>query len=621
MSQVLDLQSEPYGVTGNIGDNFRRLLGAPSLNPLETVIRESVQNVVDAARVGAPPEVLIRLRRLSADQRRVLGARIFRELPPAEDSEKMLGAFLARPDPIVLEICDFGTTGLGGPTRADRIPLGCESTDFISFMRNVGTPRDTDQGGGTYGFGKVSLYRASKCSTILVDTKIHDGGKDSRRFMGCHVGTSFHVPDGNGMLRRYTGRHWWGTRATDEPGLVDPAVGDHAADLADSLGMPVRNALRTGTSIMVLDFDPEDDDLEVTGRRVVECLLWHFWPRMTRDTPAERRLKCSVEVEGISLPIPEPEAISPLDLFSRALSAARAGANEGGEAHAIMCGNPRCELGTLAIQKGLRTTPDRMVEAKHSLFPEVSRHVALMRPVELVVKYLEGPEAPDQRAQWAGVFLTSRDSEVEQAFADSEPPAHDDWIPTNLPKGRGRTFVNVGLRRIREMVTEVVLGPVDQMGDVGRKEARLAGAATRMGSLLNGITGSGAGPTIPGGRNQGRGGRRKVGASRAEFVGLELHGQERVAVFRTRVTGAASLNGRSHLVASATAVADGSALDVGGVMLPPVVLNIEDIANGRTTRGTKIVLGDNSDGFRIRIAIRDDYAVECKLSLDLEDRE
>jgi hypothetical protein len=48
----LHIFSEPYGTTGNIGDNFRRLLGAPTLDPLQTVIRESIQNIADAAKLG-----------------------------------------------------------------------------------------------------------------------------------------------------------------------------------------------------------------------------------------------------------------------------------------------------------------------------------------------------------------------------------------------------------------------------------------------------------------------------------------------------------------------------------------------------------------------------------------
>ena len=80
-----------------------------------------------------------------------------------------------------------------------------------------------------------------------------------------------------------------------------------------------------------------------------------------------------------------------------------------------------------------------------------------MRPVELIVKYLEGHPLPDERLEWAGVFVASGEDEVERAFAESEPPAHDDWKPNNLPKGRTKTYVNVALTRLKEAASEMGL--------------------------------------------------------------------------------------------------------------------------------------------------------------------
>ena len=62
----LSLHSEQYGSTGNIGENSQRLLGAPSLDPLQTVIREAIQNVADAALPSVGPDIRIRIRRLTA---------------------------------------------------------------------------------------------------------------------------------------------------------------------------------------------------------------------------------------------------------------------------------------------------------------------------------------------------------------------------------------------------------------------------------------------------------------------------------------------------------------------------------------------------------------------------
>ena len=222
-----------------------------------------------------------------------------------------------------MEICDFRTCGLGGPTRADVIPEGMEETDFVDFLRNIGTPRDTIDGGGTYGFGKVAFYNVSKCSTLLVDSLVAGGEKAARRFVGCHVGSSYSLPQ-CGMLRRFTGRHWWG-RLDSQGGIAEPILDDDAEQLASGLGFLPRGPGRSGTSIMILDFDRGGDNSELVGRRIVESLLWNFWPRMTEDTPAERRFTCFVEVDGTTIEIPRPEEFPPLDLFAKAMRAARNG--------------------------------------------------------------------------------------------------------------------------------------------------------------------------------------------------------------------------------------------------------------------------------------------------------
>ena len=119
------------------------------MDALQTVVRESVQNIADAAQLGSGPEIEIRIRTLTDEQVRCLNEHVLTDLPAQADSRGQLTEFLSRSAPVVMEICDFGTTGLGGPTRADRIPVDAKRTDFVDFLRNIGTPRDTQHGGGT----------------------------------------------------------------------------------------------------------------------------------------------------------------------------------------------------------------------------------------------------------------------------------------------------------------------------------------------------------------------------------------------------------------------------------------------------------------------------------------
>ena len=118
--------------------------------------------------------------------------------------------------------------------------------------------------------------------------------------------------------------------------------------------------------------------------------------------------------------------------------------------------------------------------------PSQSSHIALMRPAELVVNYLSGEHLPSEMIEYGGVFIC--DDDVESAFAASEPPSHDEWIPDYLT-GHDKTFVNVALRRIRERLKEFVAGedPQPEGGDLDR--TALGPLADSLGGLLIGQAG------------------------------------------------------------------------------------------------------------------------------------
>ncbi|MFF7860952.1 hypothetical protein [Pseudomonas monteilii] len=611
MSLNLELFSEPYGSTGNIGDNIKRLLGAPSLDPLQTLIRESLQNVADAAKLGVGPAIEIRVRHLTSEQRSALEDQVISTLPVGEQSNSLLRETLAKDKLVVMEICDFHTVGLGGPTRSDRVPLGTSNTQFINFLRNIGVARNTARGGGTYGFGKVALYKASHCSTIIVDTLPHESGLEGRRLIGCHVGPSFEVAAG-AMSRRFTGRHWWGV-ADPEDGVVDPVTGGAAQELAAALGMPEREGSRTGTSIMILDVIVEDEDIQAFAGRIIEAILWNFWPRMMRNTPASLKFDLRLEVEGKHFDIPSPEALAPLDLFCKAMNAARSGS--GNNVIDLFATKSNIKVGALAIEKGLRGKRRNYV-ADNSLIPAVSQHIALMRPVGLVVKYLMGTALPDERLEWGGVFIVNDEEEVESAFAEAEPPAHDDWIPENLEKGVAKTLVNVALRDLRRIASEVGLSSITSKPktQAGPPLAKLAG---RLGAALEGVSGDGAGRA----RNNKSGGRKLVTHARAsgpQFVRLESVKSGAVAVFRTEVRQDAKRSATVLIASASVAVDGGRAVEAGGGLPEPVVLSISSVDGNKSATGNRLSIEGDDGFYEIRVMMPHDCAVVASADVIVE---
>lgn len=220
--------SQPFAPEGSAAaEGIVKQLGRPSLDPLTVLIREAAQNSWDARLGHTPVRFGLSLRRLgdaAETWRRQL-------LPPPDPRADITLTDALSPDSLVLVVSDRDTVGLGGPLRAGHRPPAGERPDFVQFMRNIGEPNDNQFGGGTYGFGKGIYYRVSQISTILVDTRNRESGPTARRLMGSSLGPSWFDADD----RRYTGRHWWGSVIDDVP---DPLLGDHAAAVAEQLGLP-----------------------------------------------------------------------------------------------------------------------------------------------------------------------------------------------------------------------------------------------------------------------------------------------------------------------------------------------------------------------------------------------
>jgi hypothetical protein len=618
----LSLFSEPYAPSGNMGDGgFERLLGAPRLDGLQLVLREAIQNSCDAAKLGRGPRIVIRLRTLTDGQLANFRQIVLKERPFIASSAHALEAFLNSDGPKVLEVCDFGTTGLGGPTRADRVPPGGGRTDFVDFMRNVGTRRNTDLGGGTYGFGKASLYRMSRCSTVIVDTLAHEpgAGAEARRLIGCHLGESGERDGGDGYLRRYTGRHWWGADCGSDDEAGEPILANAAAILWEALGGLSRNgAGETGTSIMILDPDLRMDALgqeaegearggnaSDVGIHILQRVLWNFWPRMLESTADDRRLDLTVEVEGVKLDIPRPEDCPPLDLFARAMNTIR-----NGKGIDLLCQRPIATLGELAISRGVRA--DRLPAFRGpSVFFERAAHIALMRPAEMVVCYLPGPPLPDERTEWAGVFVTSNQPAIEEAFASSEPAAHDNWDPTALPKGSARTYVNVAMSRLREAALAVT-APRGTVGSGQGVEESVASVAGRLGAFLAGIGDGGPAPGRGGGGGGGGGARRRVSAP--VFKRLETHQGNRTALFTLTVLGKGHLR-RLSLTPMISMDGGGVAAAALDVLRPPQVLAIEGLGGDVSANGTTADIGDFEGELTVRLTVPDNCAVGLRAAL------
>ncbi|MEQ9501593.1 MAG: hypothetical protein RIT81_32280 [Deltaproteobacteria bacterium] len=527
MLTPLDLQAEPYVATGNIAsEGMRNQLGRPRIDRLALLVRESAQNAWDAK---APESTFVRFgvtgRDLSDGQQRLLREIVFRNAPPREavatTEVDALGQVVRHPTDVLspksttqmLFVFDRGTTGLGGPTRADEFSSTEEPRDFVDFFRNMGTPPDTAQGGGTFGYGKAALYLASSAQTILVHTRARVRGMLESRFMVSAL-TNHYAHEG----RLHTGRHWWGRKSLD--GIVDPVRGKEADEIARAFGFPEMASNERGTTIGILA--PDFTMWKGGAAEAIEYSTWqivhNFWPKMIAwpNEPSPRMSFVSGWNDKAE-PVPDPREFHPYAAFVRALEDVRKSETESQDDEKVFCLRPKKLLGRVALVRCI-TQESPLVrwsdwESVGSISQRV-HHVALLRRPELVVNYLPGPPLPSDDIGYAGVFLA--DSELDRVYAGAEPPTHDAWNHEILNDKSAKTLVRTTFKRLRERVAAFVR-PFETGPSRQKEGAKLTRIADRLGNVLIAVNGDG--PSIQPisdspGKGRGGGKRAKRGSAR-----------------------------------------------------------------------------------------------------------
>lgn len=630
----LDLVSEPFSQFGNIGaEGLSRVLGAPAGDRLSILVRESVQNSWDARKRQEEGQLRIRFhfRTLDTAERSAMDQALCERPDDGVCGDAFATYFGSTAGSLVLEISDFGTVGLSGPTSTSAVMPTAGGTNFIDFVRNTGKLHD-ELGGGTYGFGKASLYSLSRSSTILVDSVTNHSDAFTRRVIFSRIARRFHVAGQSG-IQQYTGRHWWGV-GNEQVG-VEPVEAHSAVALAENLGLPARDMddTGTGTTIAVLDPDLDGYTVNQAAQRLILNLLLNFWPKMVPNASGGRAVQFEVAVEGKELDIPSIETIPPLNLFARSLRTARAGTQVDGlaEVREILCGSPRAHLGYAAYATDLKRPrrPDLIAadlapndgdepaavhggvttsETNWLTTTVPCHHYALMRPGELVVRYVQGVPAAQDGLEWAGVFITSGEEKIEKAFAKSEPPTHDDWNEGYLSERHEKTFVRVAKRRLREAFRDFVQPPSQAMA--GSADISLGEAADGLGRLLPGLTGEAASPPDDSGGSRGTrsGSTRKTKVSRPIFSHFSVIDSQPVAIFSITVTPPQDTEAVITLQAQPLIILDGKAIpaeEVPGGTPAPHIVTFEAIDD------TEIHSQGRIAGFKASAPVNLEIAVAC----------
>ncbi|MBL8909281.1 MAG: hypothetical protein JNM17_01135, partial [Archangium sp.] len=204
------------------------------MNPLDLLVRESVQNSLDAA-VDAAVNVDFRFGELDA-------ADVLSCLGESQVTKRMAGRGLSRR---FLEIRDTGTSGLTGPTSLKELALtpGSDHGNILKLIYEIGRARADTTAGGAWGLGKTVYYRVG-CGLTLFYSRIREGKGYAERLAACLVEDEREAD--RFQDESATGVGWWGAKGGG-PITDTPTV----RKLLSKLGIAPFGENETGTAVFI----------------------------------------------------------------------------------------------------------------------------------------------------------------------------------------------------------------------------------------------------------------------------------------------------------------------------------------------------------------------------------
>jgi hypothetical protein len=509
---------------------IRRLLGAPPyIDEISLFVRETAQNSWDARLNDKSVNDVnynFTVKAFNETQSSVFQKKIFFGNNETTKLVNLLNKVTEKDQPYII-IEDSGTVGLAGPTEAD---VECPTTNFVSFVRNIGQDKHDQHSGGAFGFGKSVFFRFSSVKTIITYTRTRDeNGVIVSRLMGMSL---FKENDG------HTGRHWWGVPPKNgSKDYNQPLAGELADKLAEEIGFKVYDSSKTGTAVMMLgpQFPSSSSAgsaqlLTKNGRAqflnvVKEALQIWYWPRMVGSGKQDGKLYCTLlsdlSAEDKIDPYNLPDPLNAYLVCFLEIQKLIADPTHKVDPQLIIKPikkNSEDFYGYLCVFKQSKTSrphfESKTVTPNHSFgsalwgtSDEVAncRHVALIRAPGQVVKYEKTADSLLPASEYGAVFFLCPNGpnaqKIESEVKTSEPPSHDDW------SNQANQTVPEILKRIRLEIQSIVKPNTTSNPD----NSQLMGKVSlRLGGLWGEGEAEGGTTTLPGGGGGGGGGGAQI---------------------------------------------------------------------------------------------------------------
>ncbi len=220
------------------------LLNQESFLPADALVRESIQNSLDA-RVPDTEQVRIRIHvsgdagALTKDEAAPYFQGFWPHINECENGGQVVSALQEGPCRFVV-IEDFGTIGLTGDPAATRVPKGV-SNNYYYFMRAEGISQKESSSLGRWGVGKYVFPKTSGVNAFLAYTN-----RAAEEGPGLLVGQAVlmnHSLDG----KDYDPDGWW---AKPDPGVQMP-ITDHELVKETTARWNISRTTETGLSIVI----------------------------------------------------------------------------------------------------------------------------------------------------------------------------------------------------------------------------------------------------------------------------------------------------------------------------------------------------------------------------------
>lgn len=308
----MKIEIAPHERMSETGSSLIRLIQNNDMPFLDLLVREAVQNSLDAARPG---EGFVQV------------DFSIRDFPTHEFASHLdgvadrLAELFPKESYRLLEIRDRNTQGLTGPLHEQ----GHDSRAYgnlIKLIYQIGMPQQREGSGGSWGIGKTVYFRIG-VGLVLYYSRICEEGVYSSRLAACLVEDQ-EKPDailiGKGHQR---GIAWWGQPVTDGTKTMPITDEEEIGAILASLGAVPFGGSETGTAIIIPfmrdDLRPtitmvaEEDENAVGNQEVlpwwqhndsdyikVALQRWYAPRLMNPDYPGGRWLRATVDGEGMT---------------------------------------------------------------------------------------------------------------------------------------------------------------------------------------------------------------------------------------------------------------------------------------------------------------------------------